>query len=222
MTNNYFNYKFAIGQLVTRRGSNAIYQVDEIILSSDNKIYYGISEDESGSLLMVTEDDLKEYEGSVEDNTGENVAPRAVYLCNRKRCKNCSSTCKHTFDIEYAMNFVNIDGVGEEYWEVDPDENKGLSHDPKFSVGDKVIYDVTNEVCVILSIEVIKDGEDMQYWYYIESMDGDCAYYNPVAEYYLRAFKGIAPELINDLMSARKVLDEIRSDIMRHIDKCVK
>lgn len=31
---------------------------------------------------------------------------KILYLCNRKKCENCSyPTCKHTTDIDYAVNF---------------------------------------------------------------------------------------------------------------------
>ena len=37
------------------------------------------------------------------------------YICNRKRCEDCSEECQYTTDIEYAANFEKIDDVG--YWE---------------------------------------------------------------------------------------------------------
>ena len=36
---------------------------------------------------------------------------RIYYICNRKKCKECHyPTCKHTEDIQYAMNYEYFNG----------------------------------------------------------------------------------------------------------------
>lgn len=37
-----------------------------------------------------------------------------IYLCDRKRCKECSPLCKHTNDITHAVNFKKD---GDDYFE---------------------------------------------------------------------------------------------------------
>ena len=46
----------------------------------------------------------------------ENVEIRTFYICNRKKCNNCSSECHHCNDIEHAKNFEKIGAV---YFEKD-------------------------------------------------------------------------------------------------------
>lgn len=37
---------------------------------------------------------------------------RIYYICNRKKCKECHyPTCKHTQDIQYAMNYEYFNGA---------------------------------------------------------------------------------------------------------------
>lgn len=55
--------------------------------------------------------------------------PTVIYLCNGKdpRCSGsfyCLTECKHTIDVRYAKNFVQLTtAYGEgEYWEKDPEE----------------------------------------------------------------------------------------------------
>ena len=41
-----------------------------------------------------------------------------LYICNRKKCPNCSDECKHTKDVRYAKNFELVEGKasnGENY-----------------------------------------------------------------------------------------------------------
>lgn len=43
-----------------------------------------------------------------------------LYLCDRKACENCNSECKHTTDIQHAVNFeqYHADGVeAGDFWE---------------------------------------------------------------------------------------------------------
>lgn len=41
--------------------------------------------------------------------------PKIVYICDRKKCDNCNSECKHTSDIMHAANFksVSIEADGQ-------------------------------------------------------------------------------------------------------------
>lgn len=43
---------------------------------------------------------------------------RILYICDRRKCNNCSMECTHTTDIEHAVNFKNIDGYYTEESEV--------------------------------------------------------------------------------------------------------
>lgn len=56
---------------------------------------------------------------SIEKNTA--VSP--LYLCNQKRCDNCSAPlCRYTSDVEYAKYF-SYDGVADVWYE-DPRKHK--------------------------------------------------------------------------------------------------
>ena len=35
----------------------------------------------------------------------ENASMKIAYICDRKKCKNCSDICNHTTDINHAVNF---------------------------------------------------------------------------------------------------------------------
>lgn len=46
-----------------------------------------------------------------------------LYICNRKKCKECNEKCTHTSDPEYAVNpvidkdrFIKLSQTGD-YWE---------------------------------------------------------------------------------------------------------
>ena len=43
---------------------------------------------------------------------------RILYICDRRKCNNCSMECTHTTDIEHAVNFKNIDDYYMEESEV--------------------------------------------------------------------------------------------------------
>ena len=38
-----------------------------------------------------------------------------LYICDRKACKNCHEECKHTINIEHAVNRYDINGRMFEY-----------------------------------------------------------------------------------------------------------
>lgn len=51
---------------------------------------------------------------------GENMKDiKLLYLCDRKACSNCSKECKHTSNIEHAINRSNLDGRLFEYMQGD-------------------------------------------------------------------------------------------------------
>lgn len=39
---------------------------------------------------------------------GSDTTERILYICNRQKCYECFSECKHTSDIRYAKNFDTI------------------------------------------------------------------------------------------------------------------
>lgn len=39
------------------------------------------------------------------------------YLCDRKACENCHEECRHTSDVEHAVNRWHFDGKMFEYCE---------------------------------------------------------------------------------------------------------
>ena len=44
---------------------------------------------------------------------------KLLYLCDRKACSNCSNECKHTSNIEHAINRSDLDGNFFEFIEGD-------------------------------------------------------------------------------------------------------
>lgn len=55
---------------------------------------------------------------SIECDLMEKNERRILYICDRRKCNNCSMECTHTTDIEHAVNFKNIDGYYTEESEV--------------------------------------------------------------------------------------------------------
>lgn len=55
---------------------------------------------------------------SIECDLMEKNERRILYICDRRKCNNCSMECRHTTDIEHAVNFKNIDGYYTEESEV--------------------------------------------------------------------------------------------------------
>ena len=55
---------------------------------------------------------------SLECDLMEKNERRIRYICDRRKCNNCSMECAHTTDIEHAVNFKNIDGYYTEESEV--------------------------------------------------------------------------------------------------------
>ena len=64
---------------------------------------------ETGYLLAIE---------SIECDLMEKNKRRILYICDRRKCSNCSMECTHTTDIEHAVNFKNIDGYYMEESEV--------------------------------------------------------------------------------------------------------
>lgn len=84
---------------------------------------------------LLSRDALERLTKQFEERTGETCIilppgiekenPRIYFLCDRKKCENCSQECRHTTDISHAVNFhgletvdgcINADGG---YWEGD-------------------------------------------------------------------------------------------------------
>ncbi len=55
---------------------------------------------------------------SIECDLMEKNKRRILYICDRRKCNNCSMECTHTTDIEHAVNFKNIDDYYMEESEV--------------------------------------------------------------------------------------------------------
>lgn len=55
---------------------------------------------------------------SLECDLMEKNERRILYICDRRKCNNCSMECTHTTDIEHAVNFKNIDDYYMEESEV--------------------------------------------------------------------------------------------------------
>lgn len=55
----------------------------------------------------MTEKDIEK----LREHNGINI----LYLCDRKRCKNCSDVCKHTSDISHAIHKDALNGRLFEY-----------------------------------------------------------------------------------------------------------
>lgn len=49
----------------------------------------------------------------------KNNKHKKLYICNRKKCKNCSGRCLHTSDIKYAKykQHNNFDFINGNEWE---------------------------------------------------------------------------------------------------------
>ena len=41
-----------------------------------------------------------------------------LFLCNQKRCENCSGGCKHTSDVTYAKNKTKVMKFKKEFGEI--------------------------------------------------------------------------------------------------------
>lgn len=41
-----------------------------------------------------------------------------LFLCNQKRCENCSGECKHTSDVTYAKNKTKVMKFKKEFGEI--------------------------------------------------------------------------------------------------------
>ena len=219
---NYLSYKFGIGQLVVHKADGTIYQVDEVILHPDG-IYYGVSEDTYGGMITLHEDDLVLYEGPMKKEPKDDEVDnklKIVYLCDRKKCTNCMESCKHTSDINHAVNFDHMT-FGGEHWEKDPNEK--LPDDPKFKVGDKVIYHNTGEVCVIESITVKKAPDGVLYYYHIGSLDGKCEYFSDVSQGDLTFVTDDGTMIsVEELVSWYKELMSLRERLDYYITRCTK
>ena len=219
---NYLSYKFSIGQLVVHKATGTIYQVDEILLQSDG-VSYGLSEDDYGGMIIAHEDELTLYEGPVKEEPKDDEVDnklKIVYLCDRHKCENCIESCKHTSDINHAVNFDHVTFDGE-HWEKDPD--KKLPNDPEFKIGDKVLYKETGEVCVIESMTVEKVPNGVLYYYHLGSLDGECAYFNPVVEHDLiHIYDDKVVITVEELAAWYKDLEQLKERVDYYMSRSMK
>lgn len=66
------------------------------------------TETQQDPVLLFTEPDCK---------------PTILYICNRKKCENCSPECRHVSDIHYAANF-DYDPTFNVFYEKGKSENE--------------------------------------------------------------------------------------------------
>lgn len=68
-----------------------------------------------------------------------------AFICDRLRCKNCGSYCRHTTDINHAANFIQFEGYGK-WMEKEPEQirckecrfNYGIAAGEEFNPDDIV------------------------------------------------------------------------------------
>lgn len=171
-----------IGSHLKNKMTSIVYEVIDVVGHSDNCVRYtlqSISDGDHNDCVYITNRSLGDFmlvfnydpEDSAlpfeDEQDGETEAKKnIVYLCDRKQCKNCSDTCKHTSDINHAVNFEHLIYDGE-HWEKEiPErietEDCGMILKPLFRLGDYVKCKY-NEPWVYIVEEIIYDSDGFSY-----------------------------------------------------------
>lgn len=85
---------------------------------------------------------------------------KPLYLCDRRKCKDCHSECSYTFDITHAKNFMNENGYFLEKeqqiigtnWDWN-DIEKTIKSIPVTCVADGIPPNAIREICGLPLIE---------------------------------------------------------------------
>lgn len=157
--------KFKVGDIIRDTDDkDKKYKIEEILWFTGFEAQYYHARRLDWDRLYVIPVEKEDGFEKVDDET--EAKQNIVYLCDRKQCKNCSDTCRHTSDINHAVNFEHLTYDGQ-HWEKEiPErtetEDCGMILKPLFRLGDYVKCKY-NENAVYSIDEIIYDEDGFSY-----------------------------------------------------------